>query len=201
MHHILLGRFSHPAEKSQRNGPDTRAAGETTARIPAGPRHRWHQANIPTETGGGDEGKTRVSPLLSSCLSSTPLSPFPPPHPLSHASPLHPHRSALCGWRSFFFLFPSAHPLCAREYVTAFGYNAAVHRPFLESLRGGCSQSETSQPPGSSRRSSWWRAGRGNRHPFPHPIAGSRPCKEPRTSSWTTWTAATRRSQRRKLRS
>lgn len=124
---LFLGGFSGPAKKSQRKRPEKRAAGEAAERIPAGPRHRWHQADISTKTGGGDKRKTRVCPLPSLLsLFYSPLISFFPLHfypfpllssltPLSHASPLLPHRAALCGWR-FLFFFPSlplARPLCA----------------------------------------------------------------------------------------
>lgn len=125
---IFLGWFSGPAKKSQRKRPEKRAAGEAAERIPAGPRHRWHQADISTETGGGEKRKTRVCPLLYSSLPlvsrllsshlllSSPL--------LSFSSPLPPSSftcmsstptSCSTVWVVGFFSssLPLARPLCA----------------------------------------------------------------------------------------
>lgn len=130
-HHpwLFLGGFSGPAKKIQRKRPEKRAAGEAAERIPAGPRHRWHQADISTEAGGGDKRKTRVCPLLSSSLPlvsillsshlllSSPLlsfsSPPPPPSFTCKSSTPTPRSSV---WVAFCFFFPSlplARPLCA----------------------------------------------------------------------------------------
>lgn len=97
---ISLGDFTTSTKTSQNTHPEVRAAGETTERIPAGPRHQQHQVYAPTETRRGDKTKTRVCPLH-----------------FSPTCPLLPLHAAVCGC----FL-----SLRAEEYMTAFLYNAEM---------------------------------------------------------------------------